>query len=333
MFCGRTIVVYNSGGDIISTLYIIGNGFDVAHGLNTSYWKFREFLENEAPYFLNAFEALYNIHPLDDTEPWYTEAAQERWNKAVNHDLWSEFERAMGKPNTTEMIEQAEAVTEGMPSVNIRDHMDVYWKEQFGFISKLQDYVREWIESIDTRDVGCKKKSLVGSDDYFLNFNYTDVLEKIYRIENVLHIHGGVSSACDIPPVMGHCNKQDIVQHRKWAKEADEEYSEAEASVLDAVADYLETIYKDTKEHILLNHPFFDKLSNVKRIIVFGWSGGDVDIPYLKEIIRNVNNDAKWTVYWYDEKDYKTLCAVFEKEGITDSGIIEYIQSNNFWVE
>lgn len=123
------IVVYNSGGDIISRLYIIGNGFDVAHGLNTSYWKFREFLENEAPYFLNAFEALYNIHPLDDTEPWYTEATQERWNKEVNHDLWSEFERAMGKPNATEMIEQAEAVTEGMPSVNIRAHMDVYWKE------------------------------------------------------------------------------------------------------------------------------------------------------------------------------------------------------------
>ncbi len=37
--------------------------------MNTSYWKFREFLENEAPYFLNAFEALCNIHPLDNTEP------------------------------------------------------------------------------------------------------------------------------------------------------------------------------------------------------------------------------------------------------------------------
>lgn len=70
----------------------------------------------------------------------------------------------------------------------------------------------------------------------------------------------------------------------------------------------------DTKEHILLNHKFFDKLSNVKRIIVFGWSGGDVDLPYLKEIIRNVNNDAKWTVYWYDEKDYKTLYDVFKKK-------------------
>ena len=59
----------------IKTLYIIGNGFDIAHGLDTRYWKFREYLEIENPNFLMEFEALYNIHPLDDTEPWYTQSA------------------------------------------------------------------------------------------------------------------------------------------------------------------------------------------------------------------------------------------------------------------
>lgn len=28
----------------MKTLYIIGNGFDIAHGLDTSYWNFREYL-------------------------------------------------------------------------------------------------------------------------------------------------------------------------------------------------------------------------------------------------------------------------------------------------
>lgn len=315
----------------MDTLYVIGNGFDMAHGLNTNYWGFREFLEDKEPYFLSAFEALYNIQPLDDTEPWYTDEAQKKWNKVVDHNLWSEFERAMGEPNTTEMIEQSVAATEGMPSINIRDHMDLYWKEQFGFISKLHNYVKEWIENIDTSNIKCKKKNLIGSDDYFLNFNYTDILEKTYCITNVLHIHGGVSSICNTTPILGHCNKRDIEQHRKWAKEADEEYSEAEASVLDAVADYLETIYKDTKECILSNRSFFDRLQNVKKIVVIGWSGGDVDIPYLKEIIQSVGTDTKWVVYWYNEKDYVTLKNVFEKEKITDSRIIEYIQSDKFW--
>lgn len=62
----------------MKSLYVIGNGFDVAHGLRTDYWKFRTYLEAEYPYFLNQFEALYNIQPLDDTEPWYTKEAQER---------------------------------------------------------------------------------------------------------------------------------------------------------------------------------------------------------------------------------------------------------------
>ncbi len=66
-----------------------------------------------------------------------------------------------------EMIGQLEVATERMPSVGIRNHMDVYWKEQFGFISKLQDYVKEWIENINTSNIKCKKKSMVGSDDFF----------------------------------------------------------------------------------------------------------------------------------------------------------------------
>lgn len=319
------------GGVFIKTLYIIGNGFDIAHDLDTSYWKFREYLEEVDPCFLRRFEELYNIQPLDDTEPWYTEEAQKRWNKTVNNDLWSTFEDKMGRPNTTEMVEQSECVTEGMPIMNIRDHMDSYWKEQFGFVSKLQSYVKEWIETVDTDCVEYKRRALIDSNDIFLNFNYTDILEKVYGIEDVLHIHGGVSSVCDIPPIMGHCNKRDIQQHRLWAKEADEVYSEAEASVLDAVADYLENIYKDTQERIFANQYFFERLQSVNHVVVIGWSAGDVDIPYLKEVINKVDKSTIWTVYWYNDVAYNSLQKAFENEGITGKKRIHYIQSSEFW--
>lgn len=301
------------GGVVIHTLYIIGNGFDVAHGLHTNYWQFREYLEDEDPVFLREFEGLYD--------------------KAVNRDLWSEFEMSMGKPNTKEMIGQSESATEGMPSVDIRDHMDAYWEEQFGFITKLHNYVKDWIESVDTSSVPCKKKSLMDSDDVFFTFNYTDILERVYHIQKVLHIHGGVGRICNIAPIIGHCNKKGIQQHRKWAKEADEDDFEAEASVLDAVADYLEAIYKDTRERILLNQSFFDGIDKVNHIVILGWSAGDTDMPYLKEIIQKVDKNARWTVYWYDEKAYKALTSAFYKEGITDKRVIEYIQAKEFWDE
>lgn len=313
------------------TLYVIGNGFDIAHGLNTCYWKFREFLEEKAPIFLNSFESLYNVHTLDDTEPWYTDSVRDNWNNAVNNILWSEFELNMGRPETGDMVGQWKTVTEGMRTYDIKFHMDLYWKEQYGFISELQGYVKEWIESIDTKKVCCKKRSLIGSEDLFFNFNYTDVLEKKYDVQNVLHIHGGVGKNCDTPPFMGHCNMEDIVQHRKWAREAAEEGAEAEASVLDAVANYLQEIYKDTDEYIQRNHLFFERLSKVTNVVVYGWSGGNVDIPYIKEIIKNTSTNAKWIVYWYNKEDYQRLRNFFDGEGIKDKEIIEYIQSDNFW--
>lgn len=299
--------------------------------MDTRYWKFREYLEETDPSFLRVFEGLYDINPLDDTEPWFTPKAQELWNESVNNDLWSSFEEKMGRPNTIEMVGQSECVTEGMPLVDIRDHMDSYWKEQYGFIVDLQSYVKAWIESVDTYGVKCRNKKLKKSKDIFLNFNYTDVLEKVYGIEDVLHIHGGVSSVCDIPPIMGHCNKKDIQQYRQWAKEADEEFSEAEASILDAVADYLEEIYKDTQERILSNQYFFERLKNVNHVVVIGWSAGAVDIPYLKKIISNVDKNTKWTVYWYDDIAYNFLQKVFRNEGIVDENQIHYFQSCEFW--
>ena len=280
--------------------------------------------------FLNAFETLYNIQPLDDTEPWYTKEAQERWDKAVNHNLWSEFEKFIGSPNSTEMLEQSTSATEGMPTTGIRYHMDLYWKEQFGFVERLQSYVKEWIESVDTSSVICKRASILNSKDFFFNFNYTDVLEKVYGVENVLHIHGGVASVCDIPPIMGHCNMEDIQKHRQWAMEADAEFAEAEASIQDAVANYLEAIHKDTSKQMIINREFFNNLKAVEQVVVIGWSAGDVDIPYLRELIKSVRLDAKWTVYWYNDDAYNSLKAAFDKEAIDESDI-KYIQSDEFW--
>lgn len=40
---------------------------------------------------MTTFESMYHIQPLDDTEPWYTEEAQERWNEKVIDDLWWSF--------------------------------------------------------------------------------------------------------------------------------------------------------------------------------------------------------------------------------------------------
>ena len=44
-------------------LYIILNGFDKGHGLKTSYWNFREYLEKYEEDFLVQMERMYDFAP------------------------------------------------------------------------------------------------------------------------------------------------------------------------------------------------------------------------------------------------------------------------------
>ena len=146
--------------------------------------------------FLVRFEDMYHIQPLDDTEPWYNQEAQERWNKRIEKDLWEKFEAAIGHPDVDGMYDFAVSLTDGMPSEGVADTLDQYWHEEYGFASKFQKYVLEWLlNTVDTSKSTCKKQELVNANsDYYINFNYTDTLERVYGIKNVLHIHGGVPS-------------------------------------------------------------------------------------------------------------------------------------------
>lgn len=286
--------------------------------------------ENNAD-FLNFFEDLYNIRNIDDSEPWYTQEAQEIWKKSIEDNLWSDFENQIGKPDIDSMFSLSESVTQGMSKTGVKYHMDSYWREHFKFIRQFNFNVEKWIETINTDNIKPKNSQLINSTDFFFSFNYTDVLENVYGIKEVVHIHGGIPSVCDVAPIMGHCNNADIINHRKWAKEAYSEFDECEASIQDAIANYLENIYKDTNKQILLNKNFFDNINMVNSIFIIGWSGGDADIPYLKEIIKNVSKTTHWTIYYYDDKDYNLFEKLFERLGLAKEMNIKFIKSDEFW--
>lgn len=315
----------------MQTLYLIGNGFDVAHGLKTQYWEFREYILKNSNNFLLRFEEIYGIQPLDDTEPWYRAEMEESWKKSVNHHLWSAFEKYIGAPDFEQMLSNSKTASEGMPQYGIRGTMNAYWEEHYGFIKELEQLLKDWVNSIDTSSVICKKRELLNSDDIFFTFNYTDVLEKVYCADKVLHIHGGVDTICSTPPIMGHCNKKDIEQYRAWAKEADEEFEEAEASIHEAVSDYLNRTFKDTKSLIRGKENFFTSLSEINRVVTIGWSSGDVDIPYLMEIRKNISQNAKWEVYFYEDESLQALKSALEGLINLNAENIQYFSSASFW--
>lgn len=316
----------------MKTLYLVGNGFDIQHGIKTPYSEFRSFLEMHHEPFLTDFEAMYSIQPLDDTEPWCTEAAQERWKKSVLKDLWQTFEEEMGNPDVERMHDMASSLAEQMPEEGIKHTLDLYWNKLYGFSSDLQKYVLEWLESIDTSSVIPIKETLVENrSDVFINFNYTDVLERVYGAKNVLHIHGGVPSCTNTPPIMGHGNKFIIDSYSRKAQSASEKFVEWEESICSAIAKFCASLYKDTDAIIARNASFFSNLKDVDKLVSIGLSFGNVDAPYLARIAEEVNPTTKWIIYYYSPKDKNRLKDVFGILGISRKFETYFLPSGMFW--
>ena len=318
----------------MSTLYLFGNGFDVAHGIKTPYSAFRSFLSKHHESFLTKFEAMYHIQPLDDTEPWYTESAQKRWDERVHKDLWERFEEDIGHPDVDGMYDYALSLVDSMPDTGIADTLDAYWKDEYSFSDDLQKYVLEWLNTIDTSQCRCKKKSLVGANtDYYINFNYTDTLERVYRLNNVFHVHGGIPTCSFIPPIMGHGNRFLITDNKEKVKAYYEEGIEWAYSAHKAIAKFSESLYKDVDKIIVSNGHFFSQLNCVDQVVCLGISFGDVDVPYLQRILDEVDTKTEWTAYYYTPDDLKRLKSVFGILGITRKYNVRFLHSDTFWDE
>lgn len=282
-------------------LFIIGNGFDIAHNLNTSYGDFRDYLEEENGEFLSSLEAMYGIAIGD----WIDHIDEELWKKQIKNYLWRDFESNLSKIDEV-IIYNGEDIDLGLEGgdIGIEDTLDEYWKQQYGFITKLNEYVMSWIKGVDTHSY--RRTKIIGEEenDKFLTFNYTLVLEEIYNVEesNIVHIHGSIDEN-DISPVVGHGNREKIDEMTEISQEASEEYNEKRSSIYNAVARYYRDTFKDVPQFLCENKHFFRSLNEVNDIYIVGHSLGEVDIPYFKEIRNNVSADTMWNVYYYDEHD------------------------------
>lgn len=315
-------------------LYVIGNGFDKAHGLKTGYWDFRTFLSEKYPEFLINFEKTYNISPLDDSEPYYTLSAQKRWDESVEQKLWSNFEAEIGNPDTDSMYDQSESIVRQLNldsgPIGIEDTLDRYWDEQYGFVVKLQQYVKEWAEQIDMNPA-YNKGHRFEKDAKIISFNYTDTLERVYHVENVFHVHGEVFSCNGTDPIIGHGNYLDISSYYSKGRDASERYDEEAASINNAIARYLENTLKDTKHIILMNSDFFQGLHDVDAVEVFGFSFGDADLPYISRIAESIKQDAEWTVYYRDPDTMARVKSALSRIHLDKTTKVDFLDCESFW--
>jgi len=303
-------------------LFIIGNGFDLAHGLPTTYYDFRDYLADINWSFLSEFEKLYGYYVDYDDE-------------SIKSYLWRNFEAMLSNINDVEIIEYATSIDLGleMGDVDIEDTLNYHWEEQYGFVSKLNDLLEGWINQIDISVSKRLKQEYLNDCDKYLSFNYTLLLEELYEIgeSQIIHIHGSIGEG-DIQPVIGHGDNYKISSAKKKAKEAREDYEEKLSSIMNALAKFYERTLKNVSRFISMNSYFFKSLNDIKEVYVIGCSLGDVDIPYFEQIIDQISENTVWNVAYYAEHERDKFFEVVKSLGIKDE-CIKMIHSSTIFEE
>ncbi|CDU06678.1 conserved hypothetical protein [Vibrio coralliirubri] len=257
----------------MTTLVIIGNGFDIWNRLPTSYWDFYDqynrSLEEHTQYF--------DDFCCEDAEWSNFEESLGSFNQGSFHD------NAALQPSLEEMADNHALLYE------FEDEITNKREELVGDITKA---FNAWISAVDVNSA--TKLIELRSDFKFLSFNYTTTLQDVYGIpdENILHIHGRVRSNI----IFGHGRG---VASPSIDLEPDEPWFEESQRGLSSVS---EVFHKPVDEILEHNRCQLEGYGDVTDIVVIGHSINDIDIPYF-QCILNAYPDAEWKNYNYENWD------------------------------
>ena len=293
----------------MGSLCIIGNGFDIAHGIPTMYSDFRLFIIDNYPEALELRDEVVTLEDFTSIDP--VEFAAEILLSAMDNvsgTNWSNFEEALAYINFDKKIPKPnhkENKTEQDDHRQMSQYLLYIDKITNGFIkcSRIwDDFFRSWIssvqKSIDNKEYSCKtalNELLKEPDMQFLSFNYTKTLQTLYDIRKVIHIHNRVGQKL----IWGH--GIDKVEYCSLSHDY--------ALGSSFLNEMLGTFRKDTNTAIRKYRDFFRKLDcNVDRVYSYGFSYGAVDSIYIKLIIQKISPNAVWHFTSYEAKDSKALC-------------------------
>lgn len=279
----------------MKTLYIIGNGFDSANDMPTSYGHFCKWLRDSKD------ENARRLH-------WALSHFADYSNVG---DIWSSVEEGLGEVDIKAYLEDIKSEHIGQGETIVDNYGKVQaalnaWHDidKEDVLEKISDYFADWIHSIQVaKEVDSELAQWLDPNGLFLSFNYTATLEDLYGInsQNILHIHGFAKDKKS-RLMFGHGTQYDL---KECEKIGDEVLGFDADGIAKSYGRELNKLYKDTKSILGVNQEWFENLSNagIDKIYCYGLSLGTVDDMYFREITKRLPN-AQWTFYIYKGKDY-----------------------------
>ena len=261
-------------------LIIIGNGFDLNHGVRSEYKDFRKFAMGHNPNWSYDFEQYIPDLSVRD---------------------WWNFEQQMGRVD-------AESISESMLQLSASIGDDDFARSITGkeyllsnlnnvYGQELDNIFYQWLQSLTIPK--SKSPQTLNSQWLYLTFNYTETLQEAYEVSNerVLHIHGCRNDEDSI--VLGHRDNQQYIPPIEIEHNYSFNFAEGDTDfegINSLVSNLMENRYKPIEEIIQKNESFFMGLSDFSEIFVLGHSLSKVDLPYFRKIRSCVPDSSIWSV-------------------------------------
>lgn len=301
-------------------LYVIGNGFDLMHGVRSSYYAFRDSLGKENPlrYALETY--------------------------LMTEDIWADFENALAHFNL-------QAMCSGLmvgDCLDLFDACDANASDSAFFLATevaanpiltvANDLPRRFRMWVETLSIGAKDRPLQSMfrNGKVLCFNYTEFVETLYGVsqDNVCYIHGCRRKEKGRP-------KEDLILgHAPGASEDAYDFEDdsyigtkdsyklhmmevAQEQAFRLVAESDEILTKNCGDIITAHETFFSSLEQIKEVIFIGHSYASVDWDYFFEVASRLPDikDIRWYFGCYNMHDLGNLEKLLLKLNIQRSTV------------
>lgn len=276
-------------------LYIIGNGFDKAHGLPSGYWDFRAWLD------------VHNKELLADIE--------DIWDN--NSELWSDFEKALGivdyraveqKYRDYRLIEHCEAnrkLREIHPEIPPAEHHAIEEKLE-PIVKRIRLAFNEWVKTLNQSIETYRPILNLDTSAFYITFNYTETLEILYNMnkECILHIHGRANSSEEI--MFGHDKPGKQIQF-----EIEDFHLKCPAAALEDFSLWIGTLRKNVDYNLFKHSPVLtSNIISIESIYILGYSFSEIDAVYIDNIFkRTYSSEPMWNISYYTERDKEKIMA------------------------
>jgi len=293
-------------------LFVIGNGFDRAHDLPTSFDP--DFKNIALKYEQDNFWDLYQTR---------------------ENDIWSDFENLLACPNFNNLEEIFYGYEPDYLSDRESDRDGIIYQVELN--GKLQDALYEFADNAEDSlryiQVNDFIEQILDPDGYYITFNYTHTLEEIYDIpwKQILHIHGEVGRnnlelgypKGNFTPEKYYYDIRGKGRNPYIRIEIEEHINTIEdyyvRTAYEKLIDKCKSFYKEIR--IDLIKEFLNKNQcEIEEIIVYGHSCA-IDFDYFNYLNTRYSN-AYWKFYVKGEEQERNVHNLIKKYFIKNADII-----------